>query len=79
MDSSILGKFFGGKNPDLPDIKLDPALIPPPPTPPEEEKKKNQNAAGGGAGRWSNFDPTGLERAAAAAKNLDRSSKPFAL
>ena len=74
MDSSILGKFFGGKNPDLPDIKLDPSLIPPPPTPPDEDKKKKEQSLPGGS-RWSNFDPTGLERAAAAAKSLDRSSE----
>jgi len=73
MDSSILGKFFGGKNPDLPDIKLDPSLVPPPPTPPDEDKKKKEQSLPGGS-RWSNFDPTGLERAAAAAKSLDRSS-----
>lgn len=45
---------------------------PPPPPPP----------AGGSSGdgdkpkdKWSNFDPTGLERAAQAAKELDKSRK----
>lgn len=45
---------------------------PPPPPPP----------AGGSSGggdkpkdKWSNFDPTGLERAANAAKELDKSRK----
>ncbi|MED6238643.1 ATPase AAA domain-containing protein 3-B [Ataeniobius toweri] len=44
---------------------------PPPPPPPA-------GGAGGGGGdkpkdKWSNFDPTGLERAAQAAKELDKS------
>lgn len=49
-----------------------PAQPPPPPPPP----------AGGSSGggdkpkdKWSNFDPTGLERAAQAAKELDMSRK----
>lgn len=52
----------GGASPDVP--------LPPPPPPP---------ASSGGSGgdkpkdKWSNFDPTGLERAAQAAKELDRS------
>jgi len=70
MDSSILGKFFGGKGADIPDIKLDPSALPPPPTPPESSKDA-KNKPGD---KWSNFDPTGLERAAVAAKELDRSS-----
>ncbi|MCJ8744152.1 hypothetical protein PDJAM_G00115080 [Pangasius djambal] len=54
----------GGASPDVP-------LPPPPPPPPA--------AGSGGSGgdkpkdKWSNFDPTGLERAAQAAKELDRS------
>ena len=69
MDGSILGKFFGGKGADIPDITLDPGSIPPPPTPPDD-KKTSKNQPGD---KWSNFDPTGLERAARAAKELDRS------
>lgn len=49
-----------------------PSQPPPPPPPP----------AGGSSGggdkpkdKWSNFDPTGLERAAQAAKELDKSRK----
>lgn len=49
---------------------------------PEEETfsapEGGSGASGGGGGdkprdKWSNFDPTGLERAAKAAKELDRS------
>lgn len=65
----MLGKFFGSRQPDIPEIRLDPAQVP---EPPKQETKKN-NAVPGGDARWSNFDPTGLERAAAAAKELDRS------
>ena len=69
MDNSILGRFFGGKGADIPDITLDPGSIPPPPTPPDD----NKNVKNKPGDRWSNFDPTGLERAAQAAKELDRS------
>ena len=69
MDGSILGKFFGGKGAEIPDITLDPGSIPPPPSPPDD-KKDVKNKPGD---KWSNFDPTGLERAAKAAKELDRS------
>ncbi|GAA6083609.1 ATPase family AAA domain containing 3 [Tachysurus ichikawai] len=53
----------GGATPDVP--------LPPAPPPPA-------GGSGGGGGdkpkdKWSNFDPTGLERAAQAAKELDRS------
>ncbi|XP_078486551.1 ATPase family AAA domain-containing protein 3-like isoform X2 [Ciona intestinalis] len=70
MDNSLLSRFFGGKGADLPDIKLDPADLPPPPTPPETSKD-TKNKPGD---KWSNFDPTGLERAARAAKELDHSA-----
>lgn len=48
---------------------------PPPPPPPA-----GGSGGSGGSGerpkdKWSNFDPTGLERAAKAAKDLDSSSK----
>ncbi|KAF4093498.1 hypothetical protein AMELA_G00002570 [Ameiurus melas] len=55
----------GGGSPDVP-------LPPPPPPPPPA-------AGSGGSGgdkpkdKWSSFDPTGLERAAQAAKELDQS------
>jgi len=65
-----MSKFFGTRQPVLPEINLDPSLVPPPPK--KEEKKSSQMS--GPADKWSNFDPTGLERAAAAAKELDRSS-----
>ncbi len=59
-----LNKGQSGSPPDAP--------VPPAPPPPP--------AGGGGSGsgdkpkdKWSNFDPTGLERAAQAAKELDRS------
>lgn len=47
--------------------------VPPPPPPPA-------GGSGGSSGdkpkdKWSNFDPTGLERAAKAAKDLDHSRK----
>lgn len=47
--------------------------MPPPPPPPA-------GGSGGSGGdkpkdKWSNFDPTGLERAAKAAKDLDQSRK----
>nr|CAB3224064.1 ATPase family AAA domain-containing protein 3-like [Phallusia mammillata] len=70
MDNSILGRFFGGKGADIPNVTLDPSTIPPPPTPPDKDKDKKKGSPGD---KWSNFDPTGLERAAAAAKELDRS------
>ncbi len=38
-----------------------------------DDKKSDQNSAP--FSNWSNFDPTGLERAAKAAKELDRSGK----
>ena len=41
-------------------------------------KKDDGDGSGeksGVAGSWSNFDPTGLERAAKAAKDLDKSRK----
>lgn len=44
--------------------------VPPPPPPP------SGGSSGGGdrpKDKWSNFDPTGLERAAHAAKELDKS------
>lgn len=49
---------------------------PPPPTPPAG----GSSGGGGGGGdkpkdKWSNFDPTGLERAAQAARELDKSRK----
>uniref|UniRef100_H2Z981 AAA+ ATPase domain-containing protein n=1 Tax=Ciona savignyi TaxID=51511 RepID=H2Z981_CIOSA len=44
--------------------------LPPPPTPPETSKD-TKNKPGD---KWSNFDPTGLERAAVAAKELDKST-----
>ena len=68
--NSILGKFFGQRGPEIPQIQLDPSLIPEPP----KQEKKNDIPDGVGV-KFSNFDPTGLERAAAAAKELDRSSK----
>ncbi|CAK8672292.1 ATPase family AAA domain-containing protein 3A-like [Clavelina lepadiformis] len=70
MDNSILGKFFGGKGAEIPDVTLDPSKIPPPPTPPETSKDV-KNKPGD---KWSNFDPTGLERAAKAARELDKSA-----
>lgn len=36
-----------------------------------------KDKSGGGYSNWSNFDPTGLERAATAAKELDRSGHLF--
>ena len=71
MDGSLLGKFFGQRAPEIPQISLDPNLVPEPP----KQENKNKSSLPGGDARWSNFDPTGLERAAAAAKELDRSSK----
>lgn len=72
MDNSILGRFFGGKGgAEIPNITLDPESVPPPPTPPDSDKNKKK----GPGDKWSNFDPTGLERAAAAAKQLDKSCK----
>lgn len=63
--------LFGlNKQPEVPPSL--PAQPPPPPSPP---------AGGSGGGgdkpkdKWSNFDPTGLERAAQAAKDLDKSRK----
>ena len=38
-----------------------------------DKKKSDQNSAP--FSNWSNFDPTGLERAAKAAKELDKSSE----
>jgi len=70
MDGSLLGKFFGQRAPEIPQISLDPNLVPEPP----KQENKNKSSLPGGDARWSNFDPTGLERAAAAAKELDRSS-----
>lgn len=47
--------------------------LPPPPPPPPA------GSSGGGGDKakdkWSSFDPTGLERAAQAAKDLDKSRK----
>uniref|UniRef100_A0A8C2L2I8 ATPase family AAA domain containing 3A n=1 Tax=Cyprinus carpio TaxID=7962 RepID=A0A8C2L2I8_CYPCA len=62
-----LNKGQSGSPPDAP---VPPAPPPPPPPP--------GGGSGSGSGdrpkdKWSNFDPTGLERAAQAAKELDRS------
>lgn len=71
MDTSILSKFFGTSSPaPILDAKLE---LPVPPTPPEDDKSKDKNPQPGD--KWSNFDPTGLERAAAAARDLDASCK----
>lgn len=62
-----------GLNKGQPEVPSGLPVQPPPPTPPP---------AGGSSGggdkpkdKWSNFDPTGLERAAQAAKELDKSRK----
>lgn len=62
-----------GLNKGQPEVPPGLPVQPPPPTPPP---------AGGSSGggdkpkdKWSNFDPTGLERAAQAAKELDKSRK----
>lgn len=62
-----------GLNKGQPEVPPGLPAQPPPPTPPP---------AGGSSGggdkpkdKWSNFDPTGLERAAQAAKELDKSRK----
>lgn len=68
----IMSWLFGlnkGQSGGPPDAPVPP--VPPPPPPP---------AGGSGSGdkpkdKWSNFDPTGLERAAQAAKDLDRSGE----
>lgn len=61
-----------GLNKGQPEVPPGLPVQPPPPPPP----------AGGSSGggdkpkdKWSNFDPTGLERAAQAAKDLDKSRK----
>lgn len=61
-----------GLNKGQPEVPPGLPAQPPPPPPP----------AGGSSGggdkpkdKWSNFDPTGLERAAQAAKELDKSRK----
>lgn len=61
-----------GLNKGQPEVPPGLPAQPPPPPPP----------AGGSSGggdkpkdKWSNFDPTGLERAAQAAKELDTSRK----
>ena len=73
MDNSILSRFFGSSGAsNVPDVKFDASGLPPPPTPPD----KNENNQGLKPGdKWSNFDPTGLERAAKAARELDASGK----
>jgi len=63
--------LFGPSQPMFPDIQLDPNSVPPPPK--QESQNKDAKAASGVAAKYSNFDPSGLERAAAAAKSLDRS------
>ncbi|XP_039271971.2 ATPase family AAA domain-containing protein 3-like [Styela clava] len=72
MDNSILSKFFGSKgaSADIPDVKFDAGSLPTPPTPPD----KNDNSGLKPGDKWSSFDPTGLERAAKAARELDASS-----
>lgn len=71
MDNSILSRFFGGKgSTEIPDLKLDSSSLPPPPTPPD---KGNNDKTPKPGDKWSNFDPTGLERAAKAARELDAS------
>lgn len=61
-----------GLNKGQPEVPPGLPVQPPPPPPP---------AGGSGGGgdkpkdKWSNFDPTGLERAAQAAKELDKSRK----
>lgn len=40
----------------------------------DDGDKKEKSSGGGSYSNWSNFDPTGLERAATAAKELDRSA-----
>lgn len=75
MDNSILSRFFGGKgSADIPDVKFDASSLPPPPTPPDQGDKNKTPKPGD---KWSNFDPTGLERAAKAARELDASGKLF--
>lgn len=59
-----------GQSGGPPDAPVPPAPPPPPPA--------GGSGSGSGSGdkpkdKWSNFDPTGLERAAQAAKELDRS------
>lgn len=72
MDNSILSRFFGGKgSADVPDVKFDANSLPPPPTPPDQGNKDKTPKPGD---KWSNFDPTGLERAAKAARELDASA-----
>lgn len=63
-----------GLNKGQPEVPPGLPAQPPPPTPPPP-------SGGSGSGgdkpkdKWSNFDPTGLERAAQAAKDLDKSRK----
>ncbi len=71
---SVLFKmsWLFGLNKGQPEVPPGLPVQPPPPPPP---------AGGSGGGgdkpkdKWSNFDPTGLERAAQAAKELDKSRK----
>ncbi|XP_042261956.1 ATPase family AAA domain containing 3 [Thunnus maccoyii] len=62
-----------GLNKGQPEVPPGLPVQPPPPPPPA-----GGSGGGGGGGdkpkdKWSNFDPTGLERAAQAAKELDKS------
>uniref|UniRef100_A0A4W4HDM4 AAA+ ATPase domain-containing protein n=1 Tax=Electrophorus electricus TaxID=8005 RepID=A0A4W4HDM4_ELEEL len=59
-----LNKAPAGAPPDAP---------PPPPPPPPPPGGSRGNGGDKPKDKWSNFDPTGLERAAQAAKELDRS------
>lgn len=66
--------LFGLNKGQQPEVPPGLPAQPPPPTPPPP-------SGGSGSGgdkpkdKWSNFDPTGLERAAQAAKDLDKSRK----
>ena len=51
---------------------------PPPPPPPAGGSGGGSTGGDKPKDKWSNFDPTGLERAAQAAKELDKSRKCLA-
>ncbi|XP_062842518.1 ATPase family AAA domain containing 3 [Trichomycterus rosablanca] len=51
----------------------EPPIPPPPPPPPPPAGGSGGSGGDKPKDKWSNFDPTGLERAAQAAKELDRS------
>ncbi|XP_059360371.1 ATPase family AAA domain-containing protein 3-like [Carassius carassius] len=60
-----LGRGQSGTPPDAP--------VPPAPPPPPAAGGSGSGSGDRPKDKWSNFDPTGLERAAQAAKELDRS------